>query len=60
MRQENTSNSLLNGEKALMCTTVNSLWLNNLPFGQTFQWGGWKLCTVALKSEEEEEEDEDV
>lgn len=45
MQEKNTSNSLLNCKTTLMCTTANSLWLNNLPFSQTFQRGGWKLCT---------------
>lgn len=56
MQQENTSNSLLNCKTTLMCTTVNSLWLNNLPFSQTFKRGGCKLCTAILESEGEEDD----
>lgn len=53
MQWENTYNSLFNCKTTLMCTTVNSLWLNNLPFSQTFQRGGWKLCIAILENEGE-------
>ncbi len=56
MQQENTYNSLLNGKTTLMRTTVNSLWLHNLPFSLTFQQRGWKLCKAILKSEGEEDD----
>lgn len=53
MQWENTYNSLFDCKTTLMCTTVNSLWLNNLPFSQTFQRGGWKLCIAILENEGE-------
>lgn len=46
MQLENTSAFVLNCKTTLMCTAANSLWLSNLPFSQTFQRGGWKLCAA--------------
>lgn len=56
MQLENTSDLFLNCKTTLMCTTANSLWLNNLPFSQTFQRGGWKLCTAISEGEGEEDD----
>lgn len=49
MQRENTSNSLGNCKTTLMCANVNSLWLNNLPFSQTFQRGDRKLYTAIFE-----------